>query len=842
MAAPREFKHIIVPSISTSERYSPHLRRISSKKHPPPNRVTHGRALKRELAAAVTAADMRRRAAGVNISGVISGLYVQFDSRPNIPLDLPALEDGRKGIELVSVIQDYTSEPEPRRVERATVFVPDDQVKHFIDRFERYAKSTPKVKNERRHEGMIDPVATLRLATLRGLWTDDPGLYPRDSEMIWWEVWLRRRDDSEVARLEAFATRQKLRMGTRRIQFDDRIVMLLCATPEQLAASVDVLDVLAEVRRAKESAAFFVDDLEPSEQAEWVNALEARIRAPNDDAPAVCVLDTGVTRGHPLLQSSLFADDCHACEPAWGVHDHDGHGTEMAGLALLGDLTPLLTDSSIVQVGHRLESVKILPPAGDNPPELYGAIIADATSRVEIEAPERRRCFSMAITATDERDRGQPSSWSAAIDALAFGRSFDATSQGLVYMDDDDDTAAHRLFVVSAGNVSPGSLQAQHLERSDTESIHDPAQAWNVLTVGAYTDKAVVQHPSWKSWTPLAIAGELSPWSTTGVVFDRAWPIKPDVVFEGGNVVKNAQGQLDFPCPDVCLLSTDYQPARRSLRLSWATSAATAQAARMAAMITAEYPTLWPESVRGLIVHSAEWTPQMMGRLQAATGKRGRAVLVNRYGFGVPRLERALRSARDSLTLLAQDSIRPFSEGRLREIKFFELPWPSDALEALGGLNVKLRVTLSYFVEPNPGRRGWRRRHRYASHGLRFDVRRATESMDEFRKRLNKRALEEDEAKPSTEGGSSEWFLGEQSRSRGSIHSDTLECSAADLAQRGVIAVYPVSGWWKEQPSRDRSEKGVRYALLVSIDTPPIDTDIWTPVAQEVGIMVPVNV
>ena len=36
------------------------------------------------------------------------------------------------------------------------------------------------------------------------------------------------------------------------------------------------------------------------------------------------------------------------------------------------------------------------------------------------------------------------------------------------------------------------------------------------------------------------------------------WPIKPDVVFDGGNVVKNAAGAIDLPCPDVCLLSTNY--------------------------------------------------------------------------------------------------------------------------------------------------------------------------------------------------------------------------------------------------------------------------------------------
>lgn len=60
--------------------------------------------------------------------------------------------------------------------------------------------------------------------------------------------------------------------------------------------------------------------------------------------------------------------------------------------------------------------------------------------------------------------------------------------------------------------------------------------------------------------------------------------------------------------------------------------------------------------------------------------------------------------------------------------------------------------------------------------------------------------------------------------------------AAADLAERGVIAVYPVSGCWKDHPKRDRSDKGARYALIVSIETPGEDAEIWTPVAVLVGV------
>ena len=442
----------------------------------------------------------------------------------------------------------------------------------------------------------------------------------------------------------------------------------------------------------------------------------------------------------------------------------------------------------------------------------------------------------MAITATDERDRGQPTSWSAAVDALAAGRSFDQTSQGLVYLDDEA-ARPRRLFIVCVGNVE--NLDADHLVRSDLEAVHDPGQAWNALTVGAHTELTTLpdDDPHARAgWLPLAQPGDLSPWSSTSVCFANTWPIKPDVVFEGGNIVRNGSGDLDFPVPSLSLLTTYFKPAEKPLVLSWATSAATAQVAHIAGVITADYPTFWSETIRALIVHSAVWTPAMHAHLRGASGKRARARLVRRYGFGVPSLDRALRSATNALVLVAQETIRPFADGKMREMHVHALPWPKEAPEALGDMSVRLRVTLSYFVEPNPGRRGWRTRHRYASHGLRFDVKTPTETVDDFRKRLNQKALDEDERKPGAGSDSSDWYLGEQARNRGSLHSDIWVGTAADLAARGHMGVYPVSGWWKDQPKRDRSDEGARYALVVSIETPSTDVDIWTPVAQQVGV------
>ncbi|MGH8932738.1 MAG: hypothetical protein ACRDZO_19480 [Egibacteraceae bacterium] len=138
----------------------------------------------------------------------------------------------------------------------------------------------------------------------------------------------------------------------------------------------------------------------------------------------------------------------------------------------------------------------------------------------------------------------------------------------------------------------------------------------------------------------------------------------------------------------------------------------------------------------------------MRARFGGAAARSARENLVRRYGMGIPTLDRVLRSAANELVLVAEDTIHPFANGKLREMHLYELPWPLEELEQLGETLVRLRVSLSYFVHPNPSRRGWAPRFRYASHGLRFDVKRPTESTREFRKRLNKQALAEDETRP----------------------------------------------------------------------------------------------
>src|SRR3546814_15136533 len=78
------------------------------------------------------------------------------------------------------------------------------------------------------------------------------------------------------------------------------------------------------------------------------------------------------------------------------------------------------------------------------------------------------------------------------------------------------------------------------------------------------------------------------------------------------------------------LLTTSRDPVVQPLALSWATSAATAQLAGMAAEILADDPALWPETVRALLTHSARWTPPMEQAVVGATQNTERPLMLPR--------------------------------------------------------------------------------------------------------------------------------------------------------------------------------------------------------------------
>ncbi len=795
-------------------------------------RDLHSKFLKSRLEQAWYSAENERAVAHIERNGV----YIEFKSDPGADLVIKSLEDLKsKKVRLLNVrtekeiVPDITTDESKEVVTTyATVYVANEKKGHFLKKIEEYAKKENQ-KGIPKNSNLINSIADIRKAlAIESFWQDDPSLIPDDSPQ-WCEIWLSSDAVEVISRFENLLKQLNLPSKTGVIRFPERAVKVVFVNVEQLSQISMLSDDIAEYRHAKTTAEFWTE-LQNKEQTQWVQNLLNRSRYQNTNDISVCLLDTGVNNGHPLISPVLSDIDCQAVNSSWGTHDHDKHGTLMAGIAAYGDLVKALMDDGPIDINHCLESVKILPKEGSNPTELWGDITSQGVSLAEIQAPERKRIFCMAVAADDTRDRGRPSSWSGQLDQIIAG------------VDDDN----RRLMIVSAGNSDPG-YRNEYPDAQITDSIHDPAQSWNALTVGAFTELDTIQDMTYEGYTPIAPKGGLSPFSTTSCTWEDKWPIKPEIVMEGGNLACDENG-FASECEDLSLLSTFFDPQTKHFFPFSMTSAACSQAARMAAHIQSQYPDFWPETIRALMVHSADWPDALWEQFSGNGSKTDIKKLLRVCGYGVPDLERALYSASNSLTLIAQAVLQPFDkkrddEGktksghRTKDMHLYELPWPKEVLQGLPeGTDVEMRVTLSYFIEPGPGEIGWKDRYRYASHGLRFDLKSPTESKDQFIKRINKAARDEEEGHPGTQSPKDYWKIG-QARDRGSIHSDIWwNGTASELADSNIISISPRIGWWRERAHLGRWDRSTRYSLVVSITTPEEIVDLYTPVAIQVGI------
>ena len=757
-----------------------------------------------------------------------SGITIAFQSEPNFGLKFDSLDITKSGIELLNVQNNSSGQT------TAAVFVPDGKLQLFLNKIDKFELEDTKPKNDGttrpKNEDLIANIQAIRVATLEALWTDTSQSLPDMDDRINWEVWLRKTVD--IADLDVIGEIAKdfnLTVATDSvIEFVDRLVLLIDGKGNDLLKLNDLLSAIAELRLAKTKADLFIN-METDERQLWVDDLLARTTAPPADSPHVCLFDTGLNRNHPLISLCTSDEDLHTYNPSWGVDDREGHGTPMAGLAIYGDLTDVLESGEDITLTHNLESFKLVNEASPHAPHLFGAVTQEGVAGIEVSA-ERKRVFCIAITAEDT-DRGRPSSWSAAVDDLASGRSNDF----------------RRLIILSAGNTSSSS-RAGYPDSNFVEGVQDPGQAWNAITVGGYTEKSIVDQSKYPGWMPLADHGDLAPSSCTSFTWSQKsrWPIKPDIVLEAGNMAVNESfDQPDYIDPSLDLLTTAHDYTTRGPLTTFGdTSGSAALAARLAGMVMQKYPDLSPEAVRALMIHSANWTQAMRRRFTDRHGMVDYRGLVKLFGYGVPNERELLSSADNSLTLIVQDTIEPFhkdgSRVKPREMKLHRLPWPERELEDLLDTEVTMRVTLSYFVEPNPGSRGWSSKFGYQSHGLRFAVKRAQEADQAFVTRINK-AARDDEYDADHSGDTGEWMFNRRSslQALGSIRSNVWKGSAADLAARGQLAVFPTYGWWNRRPNLGGHTKNCHYALVVTITTP--ETDIYTSVANEIGIAVEVE-
>lgn len=701
------------------------------------------------------------------------------------------------------------------------------------------------VSTQRSNEKAIAPIGSIGLAEVRDLsGAQLRAEAPLPDRAYWFEIGCRggyRNSPEATNNSRAQISRQLHRLGASQkldeFQGPEQVYFFLRLTGKQLDELRGATDCIYEVELAPQP----LRDLKLFDDLATKDIVDFALSEPNENAPAIVVLDTGIATGHPLLKSAILSATTAGPEIP-SPEDTYGHGTKMAGLALHRDLGAII-ERGRGEATHWLQSSRLLIAPGygtaaDDNYEKWPVLTERAVRSAEdADARPRKRAFVLAVTRSMQDpplDGIAPTLWSQAVDQLAF-------REGL-----------GRLMIVSAGNARDTEwlkLAELYPQLQLSEKIHQPAQASNALTVGAFT--ARVELPKDKEYADSRVVatkpGGISPYTSTGLVGSE-WPIKPDVVFEGGNLA--ISGTLPNPTvPTLSALTTSHRHMLGSpVGLMSMTSEASARIAHLAAHIWSLEPKLRSETVRGLIVHSASWTkaifedfPGLNDRLQAC-------------GYGVPNERLASECAQGVATIVLEDSMpnaileqepkktppkrattSPTEPKHRRKVKFYKLPLPESLLTDADP-DVELRVTLSYFTEPNKFGR-----HTYHGLDLKWDMQGPQESDEAFKRRINARMRPtDDDGKPLRieKTRSFNWDVGIERRSRGTVQSDRWRGKMSEIVGDKLIAVYPVLGWWDQRKALKTT--AMNFSLIVSVFGPGVYAAIKPRVEAKPGITIQV--
>jgi len=399
------------------------------------------------------------------------------------------------------------------------------------------------------------------------------------------------------------------------------------------------------------------------------------VAPPDPDAPAVAVLDSGLTTAHPLLAPAVGdAQGFVLPERDGGDLVPGGHGSFVAGLALYGRIEECIRTGEFVPV-LRLFSGKVFRDDG-----------TDETRFVE--------------NAVDEAVEYFVREYGCKVFTLCYGdlnKIYDGRHlRGLAYTLDRLSRERGVLFVVSAGNLMmsdlPDDLRQEYPNYlfGEDARLLDPGTALNALTVGGLAFHEAThgarRYPDTLEAVPVARTDQPSPITRCGPSLGGA--IKPDFVEYAGNIAIDRNGRPTTAGLSVVSLDSGFADGRQ-FREDIGTSFAAPVVANKAARLLSALPQASPELLRALLGAHAQWPQGCIELLDPQRNAGGRELLFKAVGYG--RIDDAAlyRSLDNVVTLTAEERI---STDRHH---FFEVPLP-DSWRAGNRRERTVSVALAY--------------------------------------------------------------------------------------------------------------------------------------------------
>lgn len=574
------------------------------------------------------------------------------------------------------------------------------------------------------------------------------------------------------------------------------------------------------------------------QQSEQAEPAVAPI-APDANAPAVCVIDSGIQEAHVLLQPGIDQATSHCFLPgqaATAIADEvasGGHGTRVAGAVLYGENVP--TDGS-PQLPFWIQNARVLDAQNAMPIELFPPeALRKAVERFN-DGPRETRIFNHSINARSYCRTRYMSSWAAEIDQLCNERDvLIVQSAGNLPLQGTPP------FLGIADHLAAGRDYPAYLEESSVR-IANPGQSLQALTVGSIAYDTAEQG-AWRTFATQPSGP--SAFSRTG---PGIWNvIKPEVVEYGGDAARTnnvppdiqAGGAIPAACPNLVRSTLGLGPATD--RDTAGTSYATPKVARIAAQVQRVLPTEPALLYRALVVQSAQWpawAEDLLSRLRnpplniapaekqalftAATGA------FRCLGYGIPDEARATINTDHRTTLITSGD----TEIHAGECHVYQVPIPAELRQQADEFDIRIDVTLSYVAQPRRTRRNLRR---YLSTWVDWKASKLGEGLHDFRVRAMKDALHGDAPLP---GNTLPWVLHDKpqdglirdfKRNSGTVQKDWAVVRSNSLPDHFCIAVVGHQGWSNDPDS------AARYVLAVTFEILGGEITIYEPLRAAIA-------
>lgn len=554
---------------------------------------------------------------------------------------------------------------------------------------------------------------------------------------------------------------------------------------------------------------------------------------PSDEAPAVCVIDSGIQEAHILLAPAIDASTSRCFLPGTTLTDvadyvrPGGHGTRVAGAVLYGEIVP---SDGQPPLPFWIQNARVLDGHNRMPEELFPPSATKAAVEHFHLNGRRTRVFNHSVNAAAPSRTRYMSAWAAEIDALS--NQHDIL---VVQSTGNVPTSGHPPLIGIKEHVTADRPFPTYLCEKSCR-VANPAQSLQALTVGSVA-YGVFENGGWKSFAEQL--GDPSAFSRAG--FGIWGVIKPEVVEYGGDAVRTANNPPDVivgsRVPGVCpelVRSTMHPPGPAVARDDAGTSYAAPKVARIAAAIQQVLPDEPALLYRALIVQSAQWPERAESVLnqlrfpdvaqsadrQALLDRAGR--IIRWIGFGIPDVTRATTNTDHRTTLITSG----LTGIHARECHIYQIPIPQELRGAGDEYDIRIDVTLSYTAQPRRTRRNLRR---YLSTWVDWKSSKLGESINSFRGRSLKDESLDDTA---TDGDVLPWTLHEQAdhglirsarRNSGTVQKDWAVVKSNALPGHFCIAVVGHEGW-----SHD-PDATAQYCLAVTLEIQGQEISIYDP-------------